>query len=157
MHVLLNSRRWQQNILKFKNWFIFLNVHFILVSFTLPLMYLGFFESHCIHLINFQPCIHCREGRRFGFNYYVIYMSQIMGSDNTCTIKYSMHWVGRMWKKKKRSILSALKNSKCVKMFLSKHMNIRSASSSLTWGKNPIETHWGKWDLCLNMNVGLWV
>lgn len=37
----------------------------------------------------------------------------------TCVIKYSMHWVGWM-QEKKISILSALKNSKCVKMFFVK-------------------------------------
>lgn len=46
-------------------------------------------------------------------------MSQTTGPRITCVIKYSMHWVGWM-QEKKISILSALKNSKCVKMFFVK-------------------------------------
>jgi len=52
MPVSLNSRRWQQNILKFKKIFFFFYVHFILPSFTLPLKYMAFFER-LIHLDQF--------------------------------------------------------------------------------------------------------
>lgn len=45
MHILLNSKRWQQNILKLKNWFFFPNVCFILVSFILLPMFMAFLRD----------------------------------------------------------------------------------------------------------------
>lgn len=68
----------------------------------------------------FQPCIQYIEGQSFGFNYYVIYVSQMIRPNITCTIKYSMDWVGRMWEKKNNTV-STEELKMCEDVFVKTH------------------------------------